>query len=271
MRDINDFLKKYVGRDEKVVKIYHQSESYLKENPLNSVLNLLMIASFIINAVIIVALKHIGFSKDNPTQIAGIGAIFYGFNLLLYFLSLTNFGAILRRKVFGFRYNYSSKGDDEDEDDDMYFKNSYTLYIAVALFFCSISVYLSSINPTSNPTLIEMLLSASPSVFFVIIIIFKMIYRYNHRKVCVLTNRRVFLINQNTLRGHYMERKYIDKVHNVRYFYDISVTNEFSLANTGVLDYFLPREECSESPTLFIRGMKGFSKLYMRLLSDTQK
>jgi hypothetical protein len=270
MRSIDDYIHKYIGPNEKIEKVYHQSESYLKENPLNSVLNLLMITSFIINAVIIFVLKNIGFSKDNPIEIAGIGAIFYGFNLLLYFMSLTNFGAILRRKVFGFRYSYSSKADD-DEDEDMYFKNSYTVYIAVALFFCSISVHLSAINPISNPSLIEMLLSVSPSVFFAIIIIFKMIYRYNQRMVCVLTNRRVFLIYENTLRGHYIERKYIYRVHNVRYFYDISVNNEFWLANTGILDYLFRREECSESPTLFIPGMRGFSKLYMRLSSGLQK
>ena len=185
---------------------------------------------------------------------------------------MTNFGAVLRRKVFGFRYSYSNKtADDDEDDDDMYFKNSYTVYIAVALFFCSISVHISAINPTSNPSLVEMLLSITPSVFFIILIIAKIIYRYTHRKVCVLTNRRVFLIDQNTLHAKFMTRKYIDKVHNTRYFYDITVTNEFALVNLSILDYIFPREECTESPTLVIRGMRGFSKLYMRLVSDTQK
>ena len=83
MRSVDDLIHKYIGPNEKIEKIYHQSEYYLKENPLNSVLNLLMIASFVINAIIVVVLKHIGFSKDNPIEIAIIGAIFYGFNLLI--------------------------------------------------------------------------------------------------------------------------------------------------------------------------------------------
>ncbi len=203
-------IKKELLPGETIIDTYKQSDSFVYENPLYSVLNWLLILSFFINAGIIVYLNITGFTQSDPYKTSMVGAVFFLVNILLYLYSISPAGNKIRSwKIPGFKYDYdyshSNIYKDADDDSDVeiiYLRSRYTTYFAFANGIGAIDLYLLSIH---MPTLSNIYRSIiCTAVGCAVIIILTMIWRRTHRKIAILTDRRIILYRINSGRCDYL-------------------------------------------------------------------
>ncbi len=250
--------------------VYKQSDSYIHENPLFSVLNWLLIISYFINAGIIIYLASIGFTQYEPYRTAIVGAIFFFVNLALYLYSISPAGNKIRKwKIPGFKYGYDyshASLDDDSDNEVIYPRSIYTTYFAVANAIGAFNLHLISIGmPTVKSIYAEVF-----GVFgcCALVVIVNMLWREWHRKVAILTNLRVLLYDINTDKIDYIYLTDDIEAYKRPDSYTIAITNPklVSMMTFGeaFMDEYRIGSNC-EHAYMRICGLKKCEELYKKV------
>jgi hypothetical protein len=268
MHKYHDKIQRLLFHQEKVEKVFEQSDAYIYENPLRYLTNWLYLSSFCLNVLMVWLMVLAEYPRFEPVKASQVGGLFYILNLALFGFTMTRSGNLLRGIKLGnfkYQYDYAHKNDldDDSADNRIHLRSIYSWHFIFMTCVCGMAMHSYVISGTPIPgakqiTVFVIGLLAMPAMFI------HMHWRQSHRKICIVTNLRVILYDLATDEEDYIYLGRWVQIKQATDYYTISL-KDTDLARKmffleALIDYLSVGVDKNHS-ILIIRGMKNFEQL----------